>query len=170
MSASKSESNSDDDAIGGSESIEFVRVDLAREMYVFELGRVNKLVRGPSLTHVPQTSPTIAGVTEIQGEVTAAIDGRTLLGTDERDSGGSLEILVVFAGMTHDQPAGMLVDGIEGIETHPVDVIEPTSTASTEPAAPENDWFTAVIDGETWVFDPERLIEEARSRSYQQGN
>lgn len=163
MSVSKSESESDDDAPCGVEHVEFVRVHLGGETYVFELGRVHKLVRSPSITRVPQTPPTIAGVTEIQGDVTAVIDGRTLFGADNRGGRGSPRILVVFAEMEHDQTAGVLVDGIEGIVTHPVDAIEPTSADGTGPEEAEVDWFTAVIDGETWVFDPEQLVEAAGS-------
>jgi chemotaxis signal transduction protein len=161
MSVSTSES---DDA-GGSAAkhVEFVRVDLCGETYVFELGRVNQLVRSPSLTRVPRTPPTIAGVTEIQGHVTVAIDGRTLLGADDREGGDSSRILVVFAPTAHDQSAGLLIDDVGGIETHPVDVIEPANTATKGPDDRERGWLKAVIDGDTWVFDPEGLIEAARS-------
>jgi chemotaxis signal transduction protein len=169
MSVSKSET---DDAVsaGAAEHVEFVRVHLGSETYVFELGYVKKLVRRPSLTHVPLTLPTIAGVTVVQGDLTAAINGRALLGGDNRDGGHSPQILVVFGGMAPDQTAGILVDGIEGIENHPVDVIAPASAADTEPDYLERDWFKAVIDGETWVFDPEGLIEAARSGRGQQVN
>lgn len=158
-------STSEPDNAGGSaaEHIEFVRVHLGGETYVFELGRVNQLVRRPSLTRVPRSPPTIAGVTEIQGNVTAAIDGRTLLGTDTREAVDLPRILVAFARTAHDQPAGILIDGVEGIETHSVDVIEPANATEAGPDDRERGWFKAVIDGETWVFDPEGLIEAARS-------
>lgn len=175
MSVNKSESDGDGDATGTPGHVEFVRVHLGGESYVFELGRVSSLVRSPSLTRVPRTSPIIAGVTETQGDVTAVIDGRALLGADDQrksltvdDRDGALpRILVVFAEIAHDQTAGMLVDGIEGIETHPVDVIAPASADGTGPDDPESDWFKAIIDGKTWVFDPEKLIEAARSDSQQ---
>lgn len=184
MSVNKSESDGDGDATGTPGHVEFVRVHLGGESYVFELGRVSSLVRSPSLTRVPRTSPIIAGVTETQGDVTAVIDGRALLGADDQrksltgddqrksltgdDHDGALpRILVVFAEIAHDQTAGMLVDGIEGIETHPVDVIAPASADGTGPDDPESDWFKAIIDGKTWVFDPEKLIEAARSGSQQ---
>ena len=169
MSVSKSETD-DAGSAGAAGHIEFVRVHLGDETYVFELGYVKKLVYRPSLTHVPLTIPTIAGVTVVQGDVTAAINGRTLLGGDNRDGGHSPQILVIFGGMAPNQAAGMLVDDIEGIEDHPVDVIAPASAADTEPDNLERDWFKAVIDGETLVFDPEGLIEAARSGRSQQVN
>lgn len=171
MSVNESESNGDTPGTPG--HVEFVRVHLDGESYVFELGRVNSLVRSPSFTRVPRTSPIIAGVTETQGDVTVAIDGRALLGADDQRkslTGGDCDgapprILVVFAGIAHDQTVGMLVDGIGGIETHPVDVLAPAGADGTSPDDPENDWFKAIIDEKTWVFDPEKLIEAARSGS-----
>ena len=161
MSVSTSEPDAAAD--GAADHVEFVRVHLGDDTYVFELGRVNQLVRRPSLTRVPRTPSTIAGVTEIQGNVTAAIDGRRLLETDTREAADSPRILVVLTRPAHDQPVGLLVDRIEGIETHPVDVIEPANAAEADPEDRERDWFKAVVDGETWVFDPEELIEAARS-------
>lgn len=161
MSVSTSEA---DDAGGSAaEHVEFVRVQLDGETYVIELGRVNQLVRRPSLTRVPGTPPTIAGVTEIQGNVTAAIDGRRLLGTDTPEAADSPRILVVFARSAYDQPVGILIDGVEGIETHSVDVIEPASATEASPDDRDRGWFKAVIDGETRVFDPDGLVEAARS-------
>lgn len=165
---SSSNSNSADAVTGASGNVEFVRVHIGSEAYVFELGCVNKLVRSPSLARVPRTPPTIAGVAEIQGNVTAAIDGRTLLEADYR-KGVTQRILVVFARMTHDQMAGILVDGIEGIVTYPVDMIAPSNSAG-EPEEPDGDWFKAVVDEKTWVFDPEQLTEAARRDSDQQVN
>lgn len=158
MSVRTSESDN-----GGTETtshVEFVRVRLGTEAYVFEVGCVNKLIRSPSVTRVPRTGPTIAGVTEVHGDVTAAIDGRALLGNTDRS--GQPRILVVFAGLTGDQTAGMLVDAVEGIETHPVEEIEP---ANVDPRADdlENDPFKAVVDGELLVLSPERLIDAAPS-------
>ena len=161
MSATTTEPEAAADS--AADHVEFIRVHLGDETYVFELGRVNQLVRGPSLTRVPRTPPSIAGVTEIQGNVTATIDGRTLLETDTGEAVDSPRILVVFTRSGHDQQVGILVDRIEGIETHPVDVIEPANTAEAAPDDHERDWFKAVIDEETSVFDPEELIEAARS-------
>lgn len=161
MSASTAES--DDADSGAVEHVEFVRHQLGDETFVFELGRVDKLVRRPSLTRVPRTSPTIAGVTEIQGDVTAAIDGRKLVGADTGGAVDSPRVLVLFAQSTHDQPVGLLVDDVDEIETHSVDAIEPAHAAETHPDDHELDWFKAVIDEETWVFDPEGLIEAVRS-------
>lgn len=160
---SVSTSTPDEAADSAADHVEFVRVHLGEESYVFELGRVNQLVRRPSLTRVPRTPPTIAGVTEIQGNVTAAIDGRRLLETDPREAVDAPRILVVFTRSGHDQPVGILVDRIDGIEAHAVDVIEPATTAEAGPDDRERDWFKAVVDGETRVFDPEELIEAARS-------
>lgn len=153
----------DDAGSSAAEHVEFLRVHLGSETYVFELGRVNQLVRRPSLTRVPRTPPSIAGVTETQGNVTAAIDGRRLLGADTREAVDSPRILVVLAQPTHDQSVGVLVDDVDGIETHSVDAIEPAHAAETRPDDRERRWFKAVIDEETWVFDPEGLIEAARS-------
>lgn len=148
-------------ADGAADHVEFVRVHLGEESYVFELGRVNQLVRRPSLTRVPRTPPTIAGVTEIQGNVTAAIDGRRLVGADAHDAVDSPRILVVIAHSTHDQPFGVLVDGVGGIESHSVDEIEPASEAEGRPDDRDRSWFRAVIDEETRVFDPDGLIDAA---------
>lgn len=158
-----STSRPDDAAGSAAEHVEFVRVHLGGETYGFELGRVNQLVRHPSLTRVPRTASSITGVTEIQGNVTAAIDGRRLLETDPHEAVDSPRILVVFTRSDDDQPVGILVDRIDGIEAHSVDVIEPATTAEAAPDDRERDLFKAVIDGETPVFDPDELIDAARS-------
>lgn len=150
-------------ADSAADHVEFVRVRLGDESYVFELGRVNQLVRRPSLTRVPRSPPTIAGVVEIQGNVTAAIDGRRLLEVDPREPVDAPRVLVVFTRSGHDQPVGILVDGIDGVEAHAVDVIEPATTAAAGADDRERGWFKAVVDGETPVFDPEELIGAARS-------
>lgn len=156
MSVSTSES--DNGPAQRASHVEFVRVRMGTETYVFEVGCVDKLVRRPSLTRVPRTAPTIAGVTEVHGNVTAAIDGRALLGDTDRSS--LPRVLVVFTGLPGDQTAGLLVDAVEGIETHPAEVIEPAS-AATRADGLDTGWFKAVIGGELWVLSPERLIETA---------
>ncbi len=151
-----SQSRSDDaDAIARKHRVEFVHVRIDTERWAIERGRVRRLVRTPQLTRIPRAPAPIAGATEQSGTVTAVIDGRTLCGADAGRGQQADGTLVVFEGPQLEQRTGLLVDHVQGIESHSVDQI--SAVADERPQSPS--YHCARIDETAWVLDPNRLID-----------
>lgn len=149
--------------------VEFVRVRLGDDSYGLELGRVEQILRDPTVTDVPQTGPAIAGVTNLGGEMPVVVDGRELLGLPPRQPDAEAVLVVLDHGTV--QPTSVLVDAVVGIDAHHVDHIEPPGDPDEWELPLGRRWFRAVIaepdrsDGPTGVFDLDALVDEARDRS-----
>lgn len=128
--------------------VEFVHFTLGDHSYEIELGRITQIVRNPAVTQVPQTGPTISGVTNFGGEIAVVIDGRAVLESSPH-SADSDALFLLFDRQTT-QPAGLLVDDVSGIEPHHIDCIKaPTESDTWDPHLDEH-WFRAVVE------DPDR--------------
>jgi len=84
-----------DGNIGRRSRIEFVRVRMADETCVLELGRVERLVSDAEMTRVPRSSSVIAGVTAVGSDVAPVVDGRTLLGLPLRSPEEAPTLLLI---------------------------------------------------------------------------
>ena len=149
--------------------VEFVHFRLDGDAYELELGRVERIVRNPAVTAVPQSGAAIAGVTNLGGEIAVVIDGRALFELPERPADEDAVLLLLDRGNA--QPTGFLVDDVPGIDPHHVDrVASPTEVEGWEPPIDDR-WFRAVIE-ETertgrpvGVIDFEAIVEGARYQS-----
>lgn len=70
------------------------------------------------LTRVPRSPQPIVGLTDLRGDITAVIDTRVHFPVDTPP--GERQKLIVFDRRAEQQSAGIVVDGIEGVETIPV--------------------------------------------------
>lgn len=148
--------------------VEFVQFSLGDRSYGIELGRIDRIVRNPTVTEVPQTGPAVSGVANLGGEIAVVIDGRALLNGPPR-SDDSDTVLLRFNRDTT-QPAGLLVDDAPGIEPYHIDRIKtPTDIGDWDPQIGE-DWFRAVIkepdraDPPTGVLDVDAIVTEVTER------
>ena len=149
--------------------VEFVRFRLGDDTYELELGRVEQILKNPTVTEVPRTGPAIAGVTNRGGEFPVVVDGRALLGLPPRSPEADRILLALDRGNV--QPTGLLVDDVVGIEAHHVDHIGlPDELDDWDPAVGRR-WFRAVVadpdreEEPTGVFDLNAVVDEARGRS-----
>lgn len=151
------------------EWVEFVHFHLEGDACELELGRVERIVKNPAVTQVPQTGAAIAGVTNLGGEIVVVIDGRALFGLSERPTDADAVLLVLDRGNA--RPTGLLVDGVPGIDPHHVDQIEsPTEIDGWNPPVDDR-WFRAVVEetertgGPVGIVDFEAIVGEAREQS-----
>lgn len=149
--------------------VEFVHFRLGDDSYGLELGRVERILRNPTVTEIPRTGPAIAGVTNLGGEMPVVIDGRELLGLPSRSPDAEAVLLVLDRGAV--QPTSVIVDAVAGIDAHHVDRIEPAGDLDEWELPLGRRWFRAIIaepdrsDGPTGVFDLDVLVDEARDRT-----
>jgi len=151
------------------EWVEFVNFNLGSEVYALELGRVEQILPDPSVTEVPQTAPTIAGVTNLGSEIPVVVEGRALLELPDRPPAAEPTLLLLDRDDA--RPTGLLVDEVLGIEAHNVDTVAPPGTIEdwSLPVGPR--WFRAVVDDPDragqpiGVFDLDAIVREARGQS-----
>ncbi|PSQ11442.1 hypothetical protein BRC93_05500 [Halobacteriales archaeon QS_5_70_15] len=150
--------------------IEFVRVLLAGGSCALELGRVERLVADPEITRVPRSSPVIAGITAVGGDIAPVVDGRTLLGPSSRAPDDAPTLLLLDRG-DGTRAAGLLVDEVAGIETYHVDRVTPVAGSGDRQPWVDREWCRAVVapdaDGRPiGVLDPRTVLETAAERSH----
>lgn len=149
--------------------VEFVHFQLGDDAYELELGRVKQITRNPAITQVPQTGASIAGVTNLGGDIVVVIDGRALFDLPSRSPDADTVLLLLDRGTA--QPTGLLVDDVSGIDPHHVDGIQsPAEFDAWTPPIDER-WFRAIIE-ETdrtgrpvGIIDFDLIIEEARKQA-----
>jgi chemotaxis signal transduction protein len=150
------------------EWVELVHFSLGDDSYMLELGRVERIVRNPTVAAVPQSGRTIAGVTVLGGVIPVIVDGRALLGLPPRSP--DADSILLLLDRDNAQPTGLLVDAVIGIDSPHIDRIEPPAGIDEWELPVGRRWFRAVVfgpdrDQQTGVFDLEMLINEARAQS-----
>jgi purine-binding chemotaxis protein CheW len=106
------------------EEIECVVFTLGGETYAFETIHAAEVVKIPKLIKVPRVQETIAGVFNLRGEITAALDIRPLLGLPRIPLTDAGRILVVKGEKFL---TGLLAEAVRGVVA--------LSYASFEPVA-----------------------------------
>lgn len=169
MSEGVGEAADDGDA-GRRDRIEFVRVLVAGEPCVLELGRVERLVADPEMTRVPRSSPVVAGVTAVGSDIAPVVEGRTLLGPSSRAPEDTPTLLLLDRD-DGARTAGLLVDEVVGIETVHVDRVTPVDGRRDPQPGIDRRWCRAVVTPETGdrpmgVLDVRTVLEAAAERSH----
>lgn len=150
------------------EWVEFVHFHIGEHSYLFELGRVERIVRNPSVTPVPRASSAIAGVANLGGAMPVIVDGRSLL--DLPAQSGEADSILLLLDRESARPTGLLVDAVAGIDAHHVDRIDPPAVLDEWDLPLGRRWFRAVVsepdqNQQTGVFDLDVLVTEAREKS-----
>lgn len=86
---------------------------VGRYLFGVEVSLVQEIVRLQEYTPVPLSSPEIAGLINLRGEVLTAIDMRARLGLPPADGTRSRVNIVV---RIDDEPVSLLVDEISGVQ------------------------------------------------------
>lgn len=150
------------------EWVEFVRFPLDGDTYGLELGRVERILRDPDVTPVPQTGPAVAGVTNLGSEIPVVVDARALLGLPAGPAGAEATLLVLDRDDA--RPTGLLVDEVAGIDAHHVDAVAVPREAEWDPPVGRR-WFRAVVepsertDEPIGVLDLDAVVANAREQS-----
>jgi len=101
---------------------QWVCFKLGNEEFGVDILKVREIVRIQSITHVPQTPDTVAGVINLRGNVIPVIDLPKKLGLPESKRDDKARIIVFFVG---EKLIGMIVDYVERVLRIREDQIEP---------------------------------------------
>lgn len=146
-----------DDADEAADWIRLLPVRVADEWYAVESGRVDGVVAPESVTRVPHTGPSVAGVARLRGETTVVVDLHAHLGR-AGPPGGERRV-VVFRRGADETPVGLAVDEVGEVETYPAADVRAAAEAAVDETT-----FAAVVDGETArlpVVGVERVARDA---------
>jgi purine-binding chemotaxis protein CheW len=97
---------------------QFSTFTLAGQLYGIEVGSVHSVTRFQPLTEVPLAPPSVAGLLNLRGQVTTAIDMRVRLELPPRDADSTPMNVVV---KTDDGLVSLLVDSIGDVENTTAD-------------------------------------------------
>lgn len=148
-----SEAASDDAA----DWIRLLPVRVGDDWYAVESGLVVGVVVPETVTRVPHTAASVAGVARLRGETTVVVDLHTHLGGEIPD-GGERRVVVVRRG-PEETPVGLAVDEVGEVETYPAAEVESAADGGVDEAT-----FSAVVAREAGtlpVFGVERIAQNA---------
>jgi len=138
------------------------------ERFALPLAAVREILRLPAIIQVPLAPPSLEGLANLRGAVTAVISLRRLIGRgdasvpDEGAVGGAARLILIDGGA----PVGLHIDGINGLRSIPAGKVEPpTNLKSTVPAELLSGMMPGG-DGEggLLLLDPERVLDAAFSQ------
>ncbi len=108
------------------EQLECVTFLLGGETYAFETVHAAEVLRVPRLVKVPKVQKPIVGVFNLRGEITAALDIRSLLGLPQPPLTAAARIIVV-KGATF--ATGLLTEEVKEVASLPLSTLEPVATS-----------------------------------------
>lgn len=139
-------------SVAGTRVLEF---ELGGERYCLDIEHVDEIVRGETVTRVPNTPEFVAGVVDLRGQITTVVDPRVLF---EVDAGGGEDLLVVF------DPDGFDDLGAIGWLVDDVDQVTPVADEEVTDSPVDGDHVRGVVerDGEFVVWtSPELALDES---------
>jgi len=153
-----------DEEVAAKEILECLVLVLAGERFAFETQFACEVVRVPKLVRVPAVQSLIAGIFNLRGEITAAMDIRPMLGLQQPELGAAGRIVVV---RSDSYATGILVEAALGVQGLSFENFEPAPCVS----GPRreyvrghfNDESGAIIllDIEALLASPEIMVGEA---------
>ncbi len=130
--------------------LQFVFVGVGEHRLALPVDSVRTIVDPPDeLTRVPRAPPTIEGLMDLRGEITAVIDPRVHFPVSEERSGR--ERLLVLDRPSDRQSAAIRVDEVTGVETVPEsDIVDAETVADSDLAgdALEHPLVVAIVTRE----------------------
>jgi len=109
------------------EPVETERITVFRlgdQSYGAPVMAVRQIVESGELTRVPRTADAVDGVMDLRGEITAVIDPRVHLNVEGESEDWADQLVAVFTAVPDEQPVGIRIDDIVGVEEFPVDDID----------------------------------------------
>lgn len=143
---------------------QLVVFELANEVYGVDIGRVQEIIRMPSITRLPRAPEFVEGVINLRGKVIPVVDLKRRFGLEQRDRTRSSRIVVVDVG---EQVIGMVVDAVSEVLRMPMAAVEPPSPIVT---TVESDYIRGIAKLEerlVILLDLDRVLtweEKARLR------
>ena len=108
------------------EQQEYITFTLGGETFAFETVHASEVIRVPKLVKIPRVQELIAGVFNLRGEITAAVDIRPLLGLPQPPISTTGRIIVVKSDKF---ATGILTEKVEGVMPLPLNGLEPVITS-----------------------------------------
>ena len=117
-----------EDLFGEEEGEEEVEPEETERVILFELGgepyaapvlAVSQVVESSSLTRIPRTAKAIDGVVDLRGDIVAVINPWVHLNVPGEAGDWSDQLLAVFSETEDQQPLGIRIDDVIGVETFP---------------------------------------------------
>lgn len=134
---------------------------MGNERYAFETRYACEVIRMPKLVKVPAVQSLIAGIFNLRGEITAAMDIRPMLGLPQPESGASGRLVVV---RSESFATGIITEATLGVQGLSLESFEPAATGRRQYVRGHfNDEQGAVIllDIEELLASPEIMVGEA---------
>lgn len=97
------------DELGHENTIEYVTVLIAGQLFGLPISRVEDVFVLQSVTQVPLSSPEVAGVLNLRGRIVTAIDMRIRLGVEPADqTGDPMAVGIEYKGESY----GLIIDSV----------------------------------------------------------
>jgi len=158
------------------ERLAVLLVAVGDDRLALETGYVGRVAESVSIRRVPRTASVVAGVAEVDGEVTVVIDTPVLLGGGPTPVDDSRPVVRLDRRRDGDR-VGLLVDGVEGFENVDVERLAPVdreprreSALAASSETPADHWYRAAIEGSdgtspdrVGVLDVEYLLQRVAS-------
>jgi purine-binding chemotaxis protein CheW len=144
---------------------QLVVLELSREMYGVEIGRVQEIIRTPAITRLPQTPELVEGVINLRGKVIPVVDLRRHFGLEHVERGTAGRVVVVDV---EGQIIGMVVDGVSEVLRVPAGAVDPPSPLVTNH---ESGYLRGIakLDGRLiLLLDLARLLSWEEKRALQE--
>lgn len=106
------------------EELDCLVFTLGGERYAFETQYACEVIRIPKLVRIPAVQSVIAGIFNLRGEITAAMDVRPMLGIPQPEIGAAGRILVV---KSEQFATGIMVEAAHGVQGLFLDSFEPAA-------------------------------------------
>lgn len=109
------------------EPVETERITVFRlggETYGAPVMAIRQIVETSELTRVPRTADAIDGVIDLRGDITAVINPWEHLVIDGEPNDWANQLVAVFTTPPDEQPIGIRIDQIIGVQEFPVDDID----------------------------------------------
>ena len=103
---------------------QFVLFQLTSASYGVAIASVQKIIRLPGLTQVPQALPHVVGITNLRGSIVLVLDLRQRCGLAASVPTAATRVVVVRQGSHR---LGLIVDSVDEVTTLPADSVEPVA-------------------------------------------
>lgn len=122
---------------------------------------IQEVLHHSEVTEIPRTSPAIAGLINLRGQIATAIDLRVRLGVERTEGNDDVQIVVRH----HGEPVSLLVDEIGDVMTVDIDIFEPPPETITGVARDIVTGAYKLEDELLLTFDVDRAISASNSQT-----
>jgi purine-binding chemotaxis protein CheW len=144
-----------DSGLGDGDTSDFVTFDMAGERYAFPMGRVQEIIRMPTVVKVPLGPASLEGLANLRGRVLPIVNLRACCAMPPAGYDETTRVIVVDGGV----PLGFVVDRVASVISVGPDAVEPADAVQS---TVRSDVLVGVIkaaEGEmTTVLDVDKLV------------